>query len=152
MATQTNTHFPQNPYSPSQLIFGVIVMGGASAAAAALFTAIPPVGGAIFGVTSYLSSRVIDLTLEQFNCCPDNPLFKIGKCCLSLLAGIAAGAFVATAAGFPITVASGAVLTIAAIGTAIATILTLGSCLCSSAIATGTILALGSEEPNSVRV
>lgn len=125
---------------PSNLVVQGAIMGASGAAAGALFTLIDPLGGAIFGVSSFLSNRLIHWTIEKVGCCPANPVFKTAQLVLSLIVGIGAGILITTAAGFPMTFAAGVGLTIALIGTAIATILALGGCWCSSAITTGLLV------------
>lgn len=135
-----------NNYSLTNLAFGTALLSGAGAVAAAIFTPIAPVGGAIFGGSYFLSSRLISFICDKANCCPDNPVAKVATFVLSLIGGIAAAAAITTAIGFPMTFAAGAVLTIATIGTAVGAILALGGCLCSSAIATGVALGVGDQE------
>ncbi len=149
--SQLGNYLFEQRYSPAQLAFGAALMGAGSAIAAGLFTTISPLGGAIFGVSDWLSNRLIHWICEKVSCCPDDLIFRVAKSALAVMGGIAAGVLITTAAGFPMTLMSGVTLTVTSIGVTVAALLTLGGCLCSSAIATG--LALGTNnEGVSIRV
>jgi hypothetical protein len=138
--TQSGNSLFQQQFSPAQLAFGAVLVGSACAVAAGLFTTISPLGGAIFGVSYLLSDRLIHWICDKVSCCPDSLIFKVANFALSMIAGIAAGALITTAVGFPMTVTSGAILVVASIGVTAAALLALGGCLCSSAFATGMVL------------
>ncbi len=149
--TQLGNNLIQQQFSPAQLAFGAALMGSAGAVAAGLFTMISPLGGAIFGVSYLLSNRLIHWICDKINCCPDSLIFKVAQFALSTIGGIAASVLITTAVGFPMTMMTGIILTVAAIGVTMAALLTLGGCLCSSAVATG--IALGANDDSiSVRV
>lgn len=148
--TQPLDHSQPNTNSPLYFVLATALQSGVGALAASLFTPIVPLGGAVFGASSFLSGRLIDWTAEKFSCCPDQALFKTARCVATFFGGIAAGALIATAAGFPITFAAGAVLTLAMMITHFALGLIMGSCMCSSAITT--VLLLNSEDTSAVRV
>jgi ABC-type branched-subunit amino acid transport system permease subunit len=130
--------------SLTNILFGTALHAGAGAAAAAIFTTISPIGGAVFGSSYFLASRLVDWTCDQVNCCPDNIVSKIAKFVLAALGGVAAAAAITTLVGFPMTMMSGAMLTIATIGTALAAIIVIGGCLCSAGIASG--IAIGAAD------
>jgi hypothetical protein len=138
----------RSPYSPYQLSFGTAVFALSGAMAGEICTSSTAFGGSVFGVTTYLSSRLINWICDQIGDYPDLPLYQIAKSVLSLFAGIAIGVQVVKMAGFSISFAAGVLLTAAAIGTAISTILVLGLCLCSSAITIGVIMAFKIENQN----
>jgi hypothetical protein len=147
---QRNNQF-QSQISPAQLAFGAALLGGAGAVAAGLFTTVSPLGGAIFGVSYLLSNRLIHWICDQINCCPESLIFKVGQFALATIGGIATSVLITTAVGFPMTMVTGIILTVASIGITVAALLTLGGCLCSSAVATG--MALGTNDDGiSIRV
>ncbi len=127
----------------STIICGTAMLGCAGAVAAAVFTPIAPVGGAIFGASYFLSNRLISWICHSIDCCPESLMAKVATFALSTIGGIAAAMAITAAFGIHMTFTVGVVLTIATIGTALAAILTLGGCLCCSAIATG--VALGNN-------
>jgi hypothetical protein len=151
MATQSSRSFFEQEFTPARLTFGAATMGGATALAAALFTTISPLGGAIFGVTSFLGSRLIHWISDKINCLPESPIFRIAQYALAAIGGIATAALVTTALGFPVTVATATILTVASIGIMISSILALGGCVCSSAIVTGIALR-GSDSTTMIHV
>jgi hypothetical protein len=142
--THPGNHLFQQEFSPAQLAFGAALMSSAGAVAAGLFTTISPLGGAIFGVSYLLSNRLIHWICDKVNCCPDSIIFKVAQFALSTIGGIAASVLMTSAIGFPMTMMTGVILTVASIGVTVATLLTLGGCLCSSAVATG--IALGKHD------
>jgi hypothetical protein len=147
--SQSNRHYQHN-LSCSQLLFSASLMGGASALAAGLFTTISPLGGAIFGVSSLLSHRLVHSICNKVSCSSDSIIFKVAQFALSLIGGIVGGVLVTTTFGFPVTIATGIALTMASTATLIAAFLVSGGCLCSSAIATG--IAFGTNEGTATRV
>ncbi len=134
----------------STIICGTAMLGCAGAVAAAVFTPIAPVGGAIFGASYFLSNRLIYFICQSVNCCPDSLIAKVATFALSTLGGVVAAMAITAAFGIHMTFTAGVVLAIATIGTAIAAILTLGGCLCCSAIVTG--VALGNNDGFTIRV
>jgi ABC-type branched-subunit amino acid transport system permease subunit len=147
---QQNNQF-QSQISPAKLVFGAALLGGAGAVAAGLFTTVSPLGGVIFGVSYLLSSRLIHWICDQINCCPESLIFKVGQFALATIGGIAASVLITTIVGFPMTMATGVILAVASIGITAAALLTLGGCLCSSAVVTG--MALGTSDGGiSIRV
>jgi|SRR6267154_2081624 len=148
MMTQPATTQPINiqfnqEFSPARMVFGTAFFGCAGAVVAGLFTTTSPLGGAIFGVSSLLSFRLIHWICDKISCYPDSIIFKVAQLSLSVIGGIAASALITTAIGFPMTVMTGALLIVTSIGVTIAALLVLGSCFCSSALATG--IALGTD-------
>lgn len=147
---------PSEPgFSPARLTFGIALMSAASAVAAGLFTTISPLGGAIFGASfgasCFLGHRLIHWICDKIGCCPDSIIFRVGKQGLSVIGGIAAGMLMTNAIGFSITMTGGVALIAASIGVAIAALLALGGCLCSSFVTTG-VAVLGSNEIRDSRV
>jgi hypothetical protein len=137
--------------TPAQLLFGAALSAGTGAVAAALFTTIGPVGGAIFGVSSFLSGRLVHFIFDKVDCFPESNVAKIAKFVLSSLGGIAAGALIATAVGVPLTFTAGLILTLGMGVVTLTSLLVIGGCMCSSAVATG--IALGRDDRGvSVRV
>ena len=143
ITSQTSHALFQHEFSPAQLTFGAALRGGSNAIAAALFTSMSPLGGAIFGVSSFLSERLIHWICAKTTCSPEDTIFKIAQFALSVIGGIASGVAITTAIGFPMTILGGVVLNLASIGVTAASFVALGGCLCSSAVATG--LALGND-------
>jgi hypothetical protein len=134
--TTPNYHLSQQN-SPVRLAFGAALLGGAGAVAAGLFTTVTPLGGAVFGVSYLLSSRLVYWICEQVNCWPESIVFRIAELALSVIGGIGAAVLITTNVGFPITLATGIALMLTSIGVTAAALLTLGGGLCSSALATG---------------
>lgn len=143
--TQPTTHQPQQGFTPARMTFGTVLAGGTCAAAAGLFTTMSPLGGAIFGASGFLCSRLIHWIYDKVNCCPDNIIFKVAQSVLPIIGGIAAGAFITSAIGFPMTIMTGVLLSAASIAVTFAALIALGGCLCSSAAATGIILGRNDE-------
>ncbi len=129
--------------SSAELVFTAAFVTSASAATAGLFTSIGPLGGAIFGFSSWLSSRIIYWICDKVNCCPDHLIFRTAQLAFSTIASIAAAALITTTFGFPMTVTAGFVLTAASLSVTLAASLVLGGCFCLSAISTG--VALGTD-------
>lgn len=146
--TQPATTRSANPsihqFSPAQLAFGAVLMSSSSAIAAGLLTSISPLGGAIFGASYFLSNRLVHWICDKTNCFPESIVFRIAQFALSTIGGLGAAVLITTAFGFPVTMLSGAILMVTSIGVTVAALLTLGGCLCSSAVTTG--LALGNED------
>jgi len=137
----------QRKLTPAELAFSGAFVTSASAATAGLFTTIGPFGGAIFGFSSWLSSRLVYWICDKVNCYPDHFIVRISQLAFSTIAGIAIGTVVTTTIGFPMTVTAGFVLTAASFGITLAASLALGICLCSCAIASG--VALGTDQEYS---
>lgn len=96
----------------SQVLNGIYNVGMNSAAGALAgyaFGLINPVGGAIFGAVSALSHSVATGLGARW--LGDRTCAKVAGWAISFVASIGAGVFVATAAGFPITVLGGVGLT-----------------------------------------
>jgi hypothetical protein len=136
--------------STSQLLFAATLMGGTSALIAGLFTTISPLGGAIFGVSSLLSHRLVHWICNKVRCSSNSIVFKVAQLALSLIGGIVGGVVVTTTFGFPMTITTGTTLAIASIITLVAAFTVSGGFLCSSAVATG--IALGTSEDGSIRI
>jgi hypothetical protein len=155
MTQPATTQSRANPFrqelSPVQLAFGTALSGGAGAIAAGIFTTVSPLGGAVFGVSSFLSHWLIHWICDKINCCPESVVFKVAQFTLRVIGGIGAGVLTTTVVGFPMTMTTGVILTVALTGVIIATLLTLGSCLCSSAAASGLAFAAG-DGRTSIRV
>lgn len=118
-------------------------------AIAGLLTPVGPLGGAIFGATSYLGSYVIGVICDNLNCDPNNELAKTIKYVSSVLGSIAIASTITTLVGFPITFTTGAVLTIAS-GLIAITGIVAGACLGISALAGAAVYGFSlprSEEP-----
>lgn len=79
---------------------------GASAATAGLFTAISPLGGAIFAVSESVTRRAVSWICDKVNCCPDSLIAKVARFVLPTIAGIGAGYAVLSVGGFPVTITS----------------------------------------------
>ena len=60
------------PYSPEHLFLGSALSAGSSALTAGIFTAINPLGGAIFGITSFLGGRLISWIYDKTGIHPQN--------------------------------------------------------------------------------
>jgi len=120
------------------------INGALGAFAAAAFTTINPIAGAIFGITSSLGTHVINWVLDKTGIAEDSSAGKIIKFAISFFGGIAIGALAASAAGFPITFVGGLILTACMLGTTFAVSLVIGACTSSALVATG--LALDSSE------
>lgn len=136
MSLQALNDFRNNPNSPIRLALSASLMTGAGAFTAGTFTTLSPLGGAVFGISTFLSYRFIDWTANQLCCCCSNLIFTISTFALSILGGVAAGAYATSAVGFPLTFTAGAALSGAMLATAIATFFVVGTCLCISWIAT----------------
>ena len=149
--TSTTQVTPQQGYSPARLTFGTVFAGGTCAAAVGLFTTMSPLGGAIFGVSSFLCTRLLHWICDKINCCPDNIIYRVAQLVLPIIGGIAAGALITSAIGFPMTIMTGVLLSAASMAVTFAALIVLGGCLCSSAMATGIILGRN-DEVISVRV
>ena len=139
-------------YSPANLLFGAAFTAGSTALAAGAFTAISPLGGAVFGVSSFLSGRLINWICDKVNCFPDSIVARVAQFALSTIGGIGAAVLVTTLVGFPMTMTSGVILAVASIAISVAAGLALASCLCSSAIATGIALGNSATPETPVRV
>lgn len=137
----TNPPLPLKFFSPAQMVFVTTWVVTANAIAAAIFTAIPAVGGAVFGITYIFSARLIHWTCDKTGYCLDNIIFRVAQFALSTIGGIAAAALITTIVGFPMTMTAGIILLVTSVGVSLSTCLTLGGCLCSSAFVTG--MALG---------
>lgn len=128
------------------------LMTGAGAFTAATCTTLSPLGGAVFGISTFLSSRIIDWTVTQACCCcKGNPIFTISKCTLSIFGGIAAAIVATKAVGFPLTFTAGLVLSNAMLAAAIATFFVKEGCLCISWIVT-TFMPRADNTSNTTRV
>jgi hypothetical protein len=149
--TQPNNALIHQGFSPAQMAFGIALMGGSSAIAAGIFTAVSPLGGAIFGVSQFFSSRLIHWVCDKINCCPDDIIFKVAQFGLSTIGGIGAAVLITAAIGFPMTMVTGLVLAATSVGVTIA-LLTLGGCFCSSAITATGIALGGNTRGNAARV
>ncbi len=137
MATHSIRSRPRQEVSPGQIAVGAAVMAGTSGLAAGLLTVVSPLGGAVFGIGSFLGHCLIHWISDKVECCPDSLVFKVAQFGFSTIGGISAGILLTAALGFQIPVSAAIFLTAASIAIAISTILTLGGCLCSSAIVTG---------------
>ncbi len=137
MITQPTHSRARQEASFGQIAIGAAVMAGTTALAAGLLTATSPLGGAIFGVGSFLGHCLIHWISDKVGCCPDSLIFRVAQFALSTMGGISAGMLLTAVLGFQITVSAAILLTAASIAVAISTILTFGGCLCSSAIVTG---------------
>ena len=106
--------------------------GGMGAVCAGLFTTISPLGGAVFGVSEYLSSHLISWICDKVDCCPDSMVAKVAKYALTIIGEIAAAAMVTTLVGFPMTVTSAVTLSITTI---VATVVSMSiiACCCPTA-------------------
>jgi len=140
LSTSQPFYNPSVFYSPARLAVGAVFEGATTALAAGLFTTISPLGGAIFGVSQWLSFHLIQWISDKINCCADSLIGKIAQLALSWISSTVIGVLVTTAIGIPITLATGAVLTIASLVVGIAVGLAFTGCFCSSAIATGLVL------------
>jgi hypothetical protein len=143
--TQPATTQPRNALflqdvPPSLVAFGVVMFGSTCAIAAGIFTAVSPLGGAVFGVSFFLSNRLVHWICDKVGCCPDHIIFKVGRFALSLIGGISAAVLVTTVVGFPMTAAACLILTAAPAVATVASLLVFGGCLCSSAVVTGVAL------------
>lgn len=143
----TTTPTPLNACSPGPLLVGSAIMGVACAVAAAAFTSVGALGGAVFGVTTFLSNQAINWICDKMQICEDNLLCKIAKCVLGTIGGIGVSVLITAALGFPITFGTGVMLTVVAIGSTIGTVLAFGGCFCSSAIASG--IAFANNQANT---
>ena len=111
-------HIPQyQENSLAQLLVGSAFAGGATALAAGIFTTISPLGGAIFGVSEWVTGHLINWICNKMDCCPDSMVAKVGKMCLQIIGGIVAAALLTTLAGFPMTFTTGVILSVATTAT-----------------------------------
>lgn len=139
---RVNPDYPTSFYSLPQLLVGTTVFAGAGAAAAILSELTLPWGGALFGVSSFLSSCTIDLITYASDCYPRDLILRITRSVFSVLLGIAIGAGITTAAGFPLAFAPAMKLTALSLAIESATVfIILDGWLCSAAIVAGTTAA-----------
>jgi len=85
--------------APVSLVAGALFGAGSSALAAGLFTAVSPLGGAIFGATRFVGSRVVGWICDKVNCAPDSKVAAVAKGVLSVIGGIGAGCAALSLAG-----------------------------------------------------
>ena len=146
-APTVSQHFDN---SPASLLFGTAFAAGSTALVAGAFTAISPLGGAIFGASSFLAGRLINFICDKVECCPDSMVAKCSKVALSFLGGIGAAILITTFVGFPMTFTAGLVLTVGTMAATIGAGIAFAGCICSSALATGIALgAGGTNTPNT---
>lgn len=134
-------------------VANVAFQTGAEAAigalAAAAFTTINPVAGAIFGATAGLTGGATSIVFDQTGLTENWGLIgKVARIGLGVILGALAGYAVTTAAGFPITFAATAILTAASLATAAAGVLVVGSCLCLTVCCVAAIGAIALSAGN----
>lgn len=138
--------------SPSEYAAGTAIHTAVNSAigafAAAAFTTINPVAGAIFGATSTLGTHAINWVLDKTGMTENSAAGKIIQFAIAFFGSIAIGVLAASAAGFSITFVGGLILTACMIGTTIAVSLVAGACTSSAIVATG--IALDSNELREV--
>ncbi len=110
-------------------VAGSAVIGGLAAYA---FSIINPVGGAIFGATSALTSIVADKIANQFSI--NHTAVKVAVWIVSAMASIGIGLAVTTAVGFPLTVVGAIGMTAAMLATSIVVHLVAGIACCSTCL------------------
>ncbi|MBS0652990.1 MAG: hypothetical protein JSR39_05615 [Verrucomicrobia bacterium] len=143
----------QQPKSCASQVATLAFQTGAEAAigalAAAAFTTINPVAGAVFGATAGLTGGMTSIIFDQTGLTENWGLAgKVARIGLGVILGALAGLAVTTAAGFPITFAAAAVLTAASLATAVAGVLVVGSCLCFTVCCVAAIGAMASSRAN----
>lgn len=85
-----------------------------------LFTAVSPLGGAIYGLGNFGTSYVVTWISDKFNCCPDSLIAQVARAVLPMIAGISAGLALVHVAGFSLTTVSAAALIVGSIAIPIA--------------------------------
>ncbi|MBS0606837.1 MAG: hypothetical protein KF898_08895 [Parachlamydiales bacterium] len=143
----------QQPTSCASQVATLAFQTGAEAAigalAAAAFTTINPVAGAIFGATAGMTGGITSIIFDQTGLTENWGLAgKVARIGLGVILGSLAGYAVATAAGFPITFAAAAILTAASLATAVAGVLVVGSCLCFTVCCVAAIGAIAASREN----
>jgi len=139
--TTRSRSIPEEEFSPARLFLGTAMVGSAAAIAASLITTISPLGGAIFGASSFLGNRLVHWICDRVSCCPESLIFRIARFALSLIGGIVSGSFTAAAFGFPMTAGTAVIMTATSAAVTISALLILGNCLCSSVILSGIAVA-----------
>jgi hypothetical protein len=133
--TTTITSSQETPSTGAQIfnaIYEIGVSTGAGALAGYFFTIINPVGGAIFGASCALTRTIGGALIDRF---VTDPTLKVAAYAVSFIASIAAGIFVATTAGFPLTVMGSVGMLLAMLVTTCAIrCVTGGAGSCSSAL------------------
>ena len=137
-----------NPYAPGRMALLGGIWAATGALAAGLFTAISPIGGAIFGIGSLGGNYLVHWLCEKTNVPQESTLSKVIACVMKVLGGIFIGGLVASILGFPISFTAGLVLTAAMIATALITIPLFTCCLGFPVIGSGVYLV--QSEPNRV--
>lgn len=87
-----------------------LLITGAGALSAGLFTTISPLGGAIYGLGNWVGERgvtsAVSWICDKLDCDPDSTVAKVAKSAIFTIAGIGAGLAVIFAAGFSVTLGS----------------------------------------------
>ena len=108
----------------SQYVVNAGVSGVLGYGAAALFTTINPIHGAVFCGISSLVSRVVTPFFDKiFNKPESNSESRFVGSVLKIVVGVGAAAAITTLAGFPITWMSGLIMTAAVTATTVLTLL-----------------------------
>jgi hypothetical protein len=112
---------------------------GAGALAGYVFGIINPIGGAVFGASSALTSTIALAIADKLGM--DNTAFKIAAWVTTFIVSVGVGIFAATAAGFPLTVLGSVGMIFAMFVTTVAIRIVTNGAGCLSACAAGAGLA-----------